>query len=100
MAKRLEPRSFKAPEGYKRLAINIPEDLHRELKQMALDEETTVTDIVVSKLHRVFTLEEKNALLCWEHPDTPLVDAGKSLFEDIGDRLKRYSNLDRFRSKP
>jgi predicted HicB family RNase H-like nuclease len=35
-----------APEGDRRLTINIKEDLHRKLKIMAIDNETTVGDII------------------------------------------------------
>jgi len=35
-----------APEGDRRLTINIKEDLHRKLKIMAIDNETTVGEII------------------------------------------------------
>jgi len=41
-----ETRIFHAPEGYRRLTINITHELHKKLKQAALDADTTATDIV------------------------------------------------------
>jgi predicted HicB family RNase H-like nuclease len=35
-----------APEGDRRLTINIKEELHRKLKIMAIDHETTVGEII------------------------------------------------------
>ena len=40
------PRSPAAPEGYKRLTVNLPSDLHKRLKQAALDQDCTATDII------------------------------------------------------
>ena len=43
-------RVFHAPDGFKRLAINIPEEMHKALKQAALDRGCTSTDIVTKLL--------------------------------------------------
>lgn len=43
-----EKRVFYAPEGYRRLTINLREDLHKKLRLMAVEQDCTVTDIVVS----------------------------------------------------
>ena len=41
-----ERRAFFAPEGYRRLTINLTHGLHKKLKQAALDNDCTATDIV------------------------------------------------------
>lgn len=43
-------RVFHAPEGYRRLTINLTHELHKKLKQAALDADTTATDIVETML--------------------------------------------------
>ena len=43
-----EKRVFYAPEGYRRLTINLEEGLHKKLRLMAVEQDCTVTDIVVS----------------------------------------------------
>jgi hypothetical protein len=40
------PRIFNAPQGYRRLTINLPEETHKKLKHMAVDQETTATAII------------------------------------------------------
>lgn len=47
-----DKRAFVAPEGHKRLTINLPEDLHRKLRQAALDRDCNATDIIVSLLEK------------------------------------------------
>ena len=47
-----QPRVFHAPEGYKRLTINVPAELHKRLKILAIERETTATDILMSLLER------------------------------------------------
>jgi|FreactcultureFD7_1027221.scaffolds.fasta_scaffold18009_1 hypothetical protein len=42
-------KSFYAPEGFRRLTINLDENLHKEIKLRAIKEDVTVTDII-SKL--------------------------------------------------
>jgi hypothetical protein len=39
-------RIFPAPEGYRRLTINLPNETHKTLKYLALDLDCTVTDII------------------------------------------------------
>lgn len=39
-------REAKAGKGMKRLTLDIPEDLHRALKRRALEEDTTMLDLV------------------------------------------------------
>jgi hypothetical protein len=39
-------RQAKADKAIKRLTLDIPEDLHRALKRRALDEDTTMLDLV------------------------------------------------------
>ena len=43
-------RSVSAPEGHKRLTINLPEQLHKKLRQAALDSDCNATDIIVALL--------------------------------------------------
>lgn len=45
-------RVFFAPAGHRRLTINLPIDLHRRLKQAALDRDCTATDIIEQMLER------------------------------------------------
>ena len=41
-----EKRVFYAPEGYRRLTINLPEDLHKKLRLMAVEQDCTATEII------------------------------------------------------
>lgn len=41
-----EKRVFHAPEGYRRLTINLREDLHKKLRLLAVEEDCTATDII------------------------------------------------------
>lgn len=43
-------RAFNAPEGHKRLTINLPDALHKRLRQAALNRDCTATDIIVALL--------------------------------------------------
>ncbi len=43
-------RVFNAPEGYKRLTINLPVELHTKLKIVAATKEKTATEIIESLL--------------------------------------------------
>lgn len=47
-AAQTDKRVFYAPEGYRRLTINLEESMHKKLRQMALDQDCTVTDIIVN----------------------------------------------------
>jgi predicted DNA-binding ribbon-helix-helix protein len=42
-----EKRVFYAPEGYRRLTINLEEGMHKKLRLMAVEQDCTVTDIIV-----------------------------------------------------
>jgi hypothetical protein len=46
----LPKRIFNAPEGYKRLTINLPVKLHTKLKVVAATKEKTATEIIESLL--------------------------------------------------
>ena len=41
-----EKRAFFAPEGYRRLTINLREDLHKRLRLAAVEQDCTATDII------------------------------------------------------
>ena len=41
-----EKRAFSAPEGYRRLTINLPEDLHKKLRLVAVEKDCTATEII------------------------------------------------------
>jgi hypothetical protein len=43
-------RIFNAPEGYKRLTINLPVELHTKLKIVAATKEKTATEIIENLL--------------------------------------------------
>lgn len=44
----IPPRVFSAPDGHKRLTMNIPIELHAKLKTMAAAQDKTMTDIVLA----------------------------------------------------
>ena len=44
-------RVFFAPEGHRRLTINLPEVLHKKLWLAAVEQDCNVTDIVLRALH-------------------------------------------------
>ena len=39
-------RAFFAPEGYRRLTINLPESLHKKLRMAAVEQDCTATEII------------------------------------------------------
>jgi hypothetical protein len=39
-------KSFHAPEGYRRLTINLEETLHKKIKLRAIKDDVTVTEII------------------------------------------------------
>ena len=54
-------RIFHAPDGYKRLTINLREDIHKQIKLIAVQEESTVTDIISKFLEKEIAYKEKKA---------------------------------------
>ena len=70
-----ETRVFNAPEGYRRLTINLKEDLHKKIKLQAVQDDTTVTDIITDLLEQYFgtTIEEQaNKLLVKKYTKAPV----------------------------
>jgi len=53
----IENRVFNAPEGYRRLTINLPEELHKKIKLHAVQDDTTVTDIIIDLIEQYFGTE-------------------------------------------
>lgn len=47
-----ETRSTYAPEGYRRLTINLPEKLHKKLRLKAVEQNTTATEIIEKLLSK------------------------------------------------
>lgn len=45
-----EKRSFNAPQGHKRLTINLPEDLHKQLRVVSAQRGVNATDIIIALL--------------------------------------------------
>ena len=41
-----DKRAFFAPEGYRRLTINLREDLHKKLRLAAVEQDCTATEII------------------------------------------------------
>ena len=41
-----EKRTFFAPEGYRRLTVNLREDLHKKLRLAAVEQDCTATEII------------------------------------------------------
>jgi hypothetical protein len=39
-------RVFFAPEGHRRLTINVTHEMHKKLRLLAVEQDTTVTDIL------------------------------------------------------
>ena len=45
-------RAFNAPEGHRRLTINLREDLHKKLRFAAVEQDCNATDIIVRLLEK------------------------------------------------
>ena len=45
-AKEESKRVFFAPEGHRRLTINVTHEMHKKLRLMAVEQDTTITDIL------------------------------------------------------
>jgi hypothetical protein len=45
-------RVFNAPEGHRRLTINLPIELHKKLKLAAVNRDMTATDIILILLEK------------------------------------------------
>lgn len=45
-------RGQQAPAGYKRLTINVPEDIHRMLRMRSVQDSTTATEIIMRLLKK------------------------------------------------
>ena len=58
-------RIFHAPEGYKRLTINLREDIHKKIKLIAVQEESTVTDIISDFLEKEIAYKESKKELAY-----------------------------------
>jgi hypothetical protein len=43
---------FHAPAGYRRLTINLREDIHKKIRLKAIEEDCTVTDIITKLLEK------------------------------------------------
>jgi len=43
---------FHAPEGYRRLTINMREDIHKKIRMKAIEQDCTVTDIINKLLEK------------------------------------------------
>jgi hypothetical protein len=43
---------FHAPQGYRRLTINLREDIHKKIKMKAIEQDCTVTDIIAKLLEQ------------------------------------------------
>lgn len=45
-------RVFHAPEGYRRLTINLPEEMHKKLRLAAIEQDCTATEIIERLLNK------------------------------------------------
>lgn len=45
-------RVFFAPEGHRRLTINVTHEMHKKLRLMAVEQDTTITDILTKLVAR------------------------------------------------
>lgn len=43
---------FHAPKGYRRLTINLREDIHKKIRMKAIEQDCTVTDIIAKLLEQ------------------------------------------------
>jgi len=43
---------FHAPAGYRRLTINLQEDIHKKIRLKAIEQDCTVTDIITKLLEQ------------------------------------------------
>jgi hypothetical protein len=43
---------FHAPGGYRRLTINLREDIHKKIRMKAIEQDCTVTDIIAKLLEQ------------------------------------------------
>ena len=43
---------FHTPEGYRRLTINLREDIHKKIRMKAIEEDCTVTDIITKLIEK------------------------------------------------
>jgi len=43
---------FHAPAGYRRLTINLKEEIHKKIRLKAVEEDCTVTDIITKLLEK------------------------------------------------
>jgi len=50
----IDNRVFNAPKGYRRLTINLPEEIHKKIKMHAVEIDTTVTDIITDLIANIF----------------------------------------------
>lgn len=81
-----ETRVFNAPEGYRRLTINLKEDLHKKIKLQAVQDDTTVTDIITDLLDDYFGTTLKD-----------IEEQANKLFEA---EVKKYSKPPAKRGRP
>ena len=58
-------RIFHAPDGYKRLTINLREDIHKKIKLIAVQEESTVTEIISDFLEKEIAYKESKKELAY-----------------------------------
>ena len=58
-------RIFHAPDGYKRLTINLREDIHKKIKLIAVQQESTVTDIISDFLEKEIAYKESKKELAY-----------------------------------
>ncbi len=58
-------RIFHAPEGYKRLTINLREDIHKKIKLIAVQQESTVTEIISDFLEKEIAYKESKKELAY-----------------------------------
>lgn len=54
-AKASNNRVFHAPEGYRRLTINLPEEMHKKLRLAAIEQDCTATEIIERLLNKELT---------------------------------------------
>ncbi len=43
---------FHAPQGFRRLTINLREEIHKKIKMKAIEQDCTVTDIIAKLLEQ------------------------------------------------
>jgi hypothetical protein len=54
-------KQVNAPDGHKKLVVNLPEEMHKTLKMLSVSRDGNMTDIVVRLIEKELIKYEKKA---------------------------------------